>query len=152
MDEANGIFQAAEGSLDPPTHGVETFQGGGRKLLWIQVGNEKLGIAVFCFNTNDPERKGSKTSAFRLYIIEGHLGRDTVIGGRNRKPLLLQLPHCLPAQGDLGRNIELRCIREFLSVGDGPVFVPEADEVVPTLFLQVWPGYCRPHIPGPPKG
>lgn len=68
MDEANGIFQAAEGSLDPPTHGVETFQGGGRKLLWIQVGNEKLGIAVFCFNTNDPERKGSKTSAFRLYM------------------------------------------------------------------------------------
>ena len=66
MDEANGVFQAAEGSLDPPTHGVEAFQGGGREALRIQVGNEKLGITVFCFNTNDPERKGSKTSTFRL--------------------------------------------------------------------------------------
>ena len=66
MDEANGVFQAAEGSLDPPTHGVEASQGGGREALRIQVGNEKLGITVFCFNTNDPERKGSKTSTFRL--------------------------------------------------------------------------------------
>mgnify|MGYP002508238580 CR=1 FL=1 len=28
MDEANGVFQAAEGSLDPPTHGVEAFLAG----------------------------------------------------------------------------------------------------------------------------
>ena len=66
MDEANGVFQATEGSLDPPTHGVEAFQGGRREALRIQVGNEKLGTAVFCFNTDDPERKGSKTGAFRL--------------------------------------------------------------------------------------
>ena len=65
-DESNGIFQAAEGSLDPPTHGVETFQGGGREALRIQVGDEKLGITVFSFNTDDLERKGSKTSTFRL--------------------------------------------------------------------------------------
>ena len=25
MDEANGVFQAAEGSLNPPTHGVEAL-------------------------------------------------------------------------------------------------------------------------------
>ena len=66
MDEANGVFQAAEGSLDPPAHGVEALQGGRREALRIQVGNEKLGTAVFCFNTDDPERKDSKTSAFRL--------------------------------------------------------------------------------------
>lgn len=54
---SNGVFQAAEGSLDPQTHGIETFQGSGRKLLRSQVGNEKLGITVFCFNTNAPERK-----------------------------------------------------------------------------------------------
>ena len=65
MDEANGVFQAAEGSLDPPAHGVEALQGGRREALRIQVGNEKLGTAVFYFNTDDPERKDSKTSAFR---------------------------------------------------------------------------------------
>ena len=51
---------------DSPTHGVETFQGGGREALRIQVGDEKLGITVFSFNTDDLERKGSKTSTFRL--------------------------------------------------------------------------------------
>ena len=66
MDEANGVFQVAEGTLDFPTHGIETFQGSGRKLLRLQVGNEKLGITVFCFNTNDPERKGRKASTSRL--------------------------------------------------------------------------------------
>ena len=66
MDEANSVFQTAEGSLDPPTHGVEAFQSGGREALRIQVGDEKLGIVVFCFNTDDSERKGSKISAFRL--------------------------------------------------------------------------------------
>ena len=28
MDEANGVFQAAEGSLDSPTHGIETLKKG----------------------------------------------------------------------------------------------------------------------------
>ena len=65
MDEANGVFQAAEGSLDPPTHGVEAFQGGGREALRIQVGDEKLGIVVFCFNTDDSKRKGIKASTSR---------------------------------------------------------------------------------------
>ena len=66
MDEANSIFQAAEGSLNAPTHGIEAFQGGGREALRTQVGDEKLGITVFCFNVDDSERKGSKTSAFRF--------------------------------------------------------------------------------------
>ena len=65
MDEANGVFQAAEGSLDPPTHGVEAFQSGGREALQIQVGDEKLGIVVFCFNTDDSKRKGRKASTSR---------------------------------------------------------------------------------------
>ena len=60
-----------------------------------------------------------------------------VIGGWNHKAQLLQLPRCLPAQGDLDRNIKLRCIRELQSVRDGSVFDPEADEVVPALSLQV---------------
>lgn len=66
MDEANGVFQAAEGGLNPPAHGVETFQGGSRKAFWVQVGNEKHGTVVICFNTDDSERKGGKASAFRL--------------------------------------------------------------------------------------
>lgn len=65
MDEADGVFQAAEGSLDPPTHGVEAFQSGGREALQIQVGDEKLGIVVFCFNTDDSKRKGRKASTSR---------------------------------------------------------------------------------------
>ncbi len=60
-----------------------------------------------------------------------------VIGGWDHKSLLLHLPHCLPAQGDLDRDIELHCVMEFQSVGNGLVFVPETDEVFPTLFLQV---------------
>ncbi len=66
MDEANGVFQAAEGSLDPPTHGVEASQGGGREALRTQVCDEKLGIVVFCFNTDDSKRKDRKASISRL--------------------------------------------------------------------------------------
>lgn len=33
MDETNSVFQAAEGSFDPPAHGVEALQGGGREAL-----------------------------------------------------------------------------------------------------------------------
>jgi len=66
MDEANGVFQAAEGGLDAPTHGVEALQGFGREALRIQVGNEELGIAVFCFNTDDSEGKDGKASTSRL--------------------------------------------------------------------------------------
>ena len=84
MDEANGIFQAAGGSLNPPMHGVEASRDGGREVFRIQAGDEEYSIAVFCFNTDDLERKGSKTSAFRLQIIEGHLGWDAVMGGWNR--------------------------------------------------------------------
>lgn len=65
MDEANSVFQTAEGSLDPPTHGVEAFQGGGRETLRIQVGNEKFSMAVFYFNPDDSERKDSKTGTFQ---------------------------------------------------------------------------------------
>ncbi len=60
-----------------------------------------------------------------------------VIGGWDHKPPLLQLPRCQPVQGVLDRNIELRCAREFQPVRDGPVFVPETDEVVPPLSLQM---------------
>ena len=66
MDEANSVFQTAEGSLDPPTHGVEAFQGGGRETLRIQVGNEKFSMAVFYFNPDDSERKNSKTGTFQF--------------------------------------------------------------------------------------
>ena len=66
MDEANSVFQTAEGSLDPPTHGVEAFQGGGRETLRIQVGNEEFSMAVFYFNPDDSERKNSKTGTFQF--------------------------------------------------------------------------------------
>lgn len=66
MNGTNGVFQAAEGYFNSPAHSVETFQGGGGEALRSQVGNEKFGTVVFCFNTDDPERKGSKVSAFWL--------------------------------------------------------------------------------------
>ena len=66
MNEANGVFQAAEGSLNAPAHGIERFQGGGRELLRVQVGDEELGIATFCFNADDSERKSGKIRASRL--------------------------------------------------------------------------------------
>lgn len=56
------------------------------------------------------------------------------------------------AQGDLDRNIELRCVREFQPVRDGPIFVPETDEVFPTFSLRPSHPFGRPHIPGLPKG
>ena len=68
MDEANGVFQAAEGSLDPLTHGVEAFQGGGKRFGSRLVMRSSVSLFSVLIQTIRKERAeksvlpGSKSS------------------------------------------------------------------------------------------
>ena len=55
MDQANSVFQAAEGGFDAPAHGVEPPQRGYRELLGIQVGDEGFHAAASGLQADDSE-------------------------------------------------------------------------------------------------
>ena len=69
--------------------------------------------------------------------VKGHAGREPVIGFGDGKAAGLQLPLCQPAQCDVDRDIEAGLVRKFNAVSHRPVFVPDADQVVPALALQM---------------
>ena len=56
MDQAHGVFQAAERGFNAPAHGVKLTQHGYRELLGVQVGDESLHAAAIRQQTDDTKR------------------------------------------------------------------------------------------------
>ena len=55
MDEAYGVFQAAEGGLDAPAPGVESFECGEGELVRVQVGDKGFRISAASLQTDNTE-------------------------------------------------------------------------------------------------
>lgn len=137
MDQTYGIFQTSEGCFNAPAHGVEPSQGGYRKLVGGEVGDESLRFAAGGLQTDDTEGQFVKIRAFWLQKVKNHAGRDAVIRFWGSDSPHLQLPPCQTTQGEPDRDVKLRLVRQSLTVRHGPILVPDADQVVPALFLQV---------------
>ena len=55
VDQAYGVFQTSEGSLNTPAHGVELSQDRNRELPVIQVGNKGFRFSAGSFQSDDTD-------------------------------------------------------------------------------------------------
>ena len=66
MDEAHGVFQAAEGGLNAPASGVEGFEGGEGEPVRVEIGDKGFRIAAVGLQTDNTEGYFVEIRAVRL--------------------------------------------------------------------------------------
>lgn len=55
MDQTYGVFQAAEGDLNAPTSGVESFEDGEGKKIRVQIGDKSFRISAVSLQADNAE-------------------------------------------------------------------------------------------------
>ena len=66
MDEAHGVFQAAEGGLNTPASGVEGLESGEGEPVRVEIGDKGFRIAAVGLQTDNTEGYFVEIRAVRL--------------------------------------------------------------------------------------